>query len=212
MAEKKKKKFCRTAGSRCLRGGKEGKLLHSVPQRKRAQTREITANDNFLQFFSSSVLQFFFQKGAFIVWCISRFPCVISTRETFLPKPRILSLSHSGWGDDFYTRARSRYIHRHMHRFDSMCTFDFNKSALELSFFVVARGFVLSWVGCLSSLSVSTARSCGNERTNEQKREKRVLSLKASSLASRIFLLSSSTGDEKVSPLFLLSSPYKRII
>ena len=76
------------------------------------KTREITANDNFLQFFSSSVLQFFFQKGAFIVWCISHFPCVISTRETFLPKPRIsLSLSHSGWGDDFYTRARARDIY-----------------------------------------------------------------------------------------------------
>ena len=60
---------------------------------------------------------------------------------------------------------------RHMHRFDSMCAFDFNKSALELSFLVVARGFVLSWVGCLSSLSVSArrayARAAGGKREGE---------------------------------------------
>jgi hypothetical protein len=115
------------------------------------------------------------------------------------PSRGFLSLSHSDWGDDFYTRARSRYIHRHMHRFDSMCTFDFNKSALELSFFVVARGFVLSWVGCLSSLSLSTE---SNERTNAQKREKRVLSLTSSSLASRIFLLSSSDLETRKYLLF----------
>ena len=73
--------------------------------------------------------------------------CYIDERDV-LAQAADFSLSHSDWGDDFYTRARSRFIHRHMHRFDSMCTFDFNKSALELSFFfVVARGFVLSWVG-----------------------------------------------------------------
>jgi hypothetical protein len=55
-----------------------------------------------------------------------------------------------------FTRARSRCVHRRTHRFDSMRAFDFNKSALELSFLVVARGFVLSWVSCcLSSLSLS---------------------------------------------------------
>jgi hypothetical protein len=67
-----------------------------------------------------------------------------------------LSLSGSDFGEMTFTRARSRCVHRRTHRFDSMRAFDFNKSALELSFLVVARGFVLSWVSCcLSSLSLS---------------------------------------------------------
>jgi hypothetical protein len=46
-----------------------------------------------------------------------------------------------------------------------MRAFDFNKSALELSFLVVARGFVLSWVSCcLSSLSLSLSLSFGEAR------------------------------------------------
>jgi len=64
-----------------------------------------------------------------------------------------------------FTRARSRCVHRRTHRFDSMRAFDFNKSALELSFLVVARGFVLSWVSCcLSSLSLSLSLSFGEAR------------------------------------------------
>ena len=78
-----------------------------------------------------------------------------SIARTFLPTPRI-SLSLSFRLGRRLLRARARYMHRHIHRFDSMRAFDFNKSALELSFLVVARGFVFSWVSCcLSSLSLS---------------------------------------------------------
>ena len=73
-------------------------------------------------------------------------------------------------------------MHRHIHRFDSMRAFDFNKSALELSFLVVARGFVFSWVSCcLSSLSLSLsarrayARAAGrySEKAKLNKEEKK---------------------------------------
>ena len=79
-----------------------------------------------------------------------------------------LSLSGSDFGEMTFTRARSRCVHRRTHRFDSMRAFDFNKSALELSFLVVARGFVLSWVSCcLSSLSLSLSLSFGEARRGE---------------------------------------------
>jgi hypothetical protein len=157
-----------------LRGGKEEKLLRSAPQR-RAQTRETPANDNFLQFFSSSVLlQFFFSSSSSFkkvrLYCLvylsfsvcffryrremGNWRCLDQSRGRSCPLHGFLSLSFR-LGRRLL-RARARYMHRHIHRFDSMCAFDFNKSALELSFLVVARGFVFSWVSCcLSSLSLS---------------------------------------------------------
>ena len=45
-----------------------------------------------------------------------------------------------------------------MHRFDSMCAFDFNKSALEPPSRRRPR-FCSFWVGCLSSISVSAWRA-----------------------------------------------------
>lgn len=119
---KKKKKFAERREA-CLRGGKEEKLLRSAPQR-RAQTREITANDNFLQFFSSSsvLLLLLSKRCVYIVWCISRFLCVFFViderweiggvsinRADVLAHSTDFSLSLIPIGETTFTRARAIY-------------------------------------------------------------------------------------------------------